>query len=66
MVSDSLRPPWTVAHQTPLSKVFSRQEWVAVSFSRVSSRHRDQIVAKVLTVSDNAVLILVLREPPLT
>ena len=26
VVSDSLRPPWTVAHQAPLSMEFSRQE----------------------------------------
>ena len=26
--------PWTVTHQAPLSLGFSRQEWVAVSFSR--------------------------------
>ena len=39
---------WTVAHQTPLSMGFSRQEyleWVAISFSRGSSqpRHRTQV-----------------------
>ena len=36
---------WTVAHQTPLSMGFSRQEywiWVATSFSRGSSQPRDQ------------------------
>ena len=36
--------PWTVAHQTPLSMGFSRQEyyeWVAISFSRESSQPRD-------------------------
>ena len=26
VVSDSLRPPWTIAHQAPLSMEFSRQE----------------------------------------
>ena len=26
-MSDSLGPPWTVAHQTSLSVVFSRQEY---------------------------------------
>ena len=33
---------WTVAHQAPLSLEFSRQEWVAIPFSRGSSRPRDQ------------------------
>ena len=36
--------PWTVAHQTPLSMEFSRQEywsWVAIPFFRVSSPPRD-------------------------
>ena len=28
---------WTVAYQAPLSMEFSRQEWVAVPFSRESS-----------------------------
>ena len=27
VVSDPLQPPWTVAHQTPLSMGFSRQEY---------------------------------------
>ena len=27
VVSDSLRPPWAVAHQAPLSMKFSRQEY---------------------------------------
>ena len=37
VVSDSLQPPWTVAHQAPLSMGFFREEilgWVAMSFSR--------------------------------
>ena len=37
--------PWTEAHQAPLSKVFSRQEyweWVAISSFRGSSQPRDQ------------------------
>ena len=35
--------PWTVAHQAPPSLGFSRQEyWVAISFSRGSSRPRDR------------------------
>ena len=36
----TLVTPWTVAHQTPLSMGFSRQEilkWAAISFSRGSS-----------------------------
>ena len=36
--------PWTTAPQAPLSKVFPRQElleWVAISFSRESSRLLD-------------------------
>ena len=38
--------PWTVAHQAPLSMEFSRQEileWVVISFSKGSSRPRDQV-----------------------
>ena len=76
MINILLRTKWeseshsvvsnSVAHKAPLFKGFSRQEWVAVSFSRVLSQHRDRIVGKVLTASDNAVLILVLREPSLT
>ena len=34
VVSDSLRPPWTVFHQAPLSMEFSRQEyWSGLPFS---------------------------------
>ena len=33
--------PWTVAHQGPRSMGFSRQEWVAISFSGESSQPRD-------------------------
>ena len=33
--------PWIVACQAPLSMEFSRQEWVAVPFSRGSSQPRD-------------------------
>ena len=33
VVSDSVRPPWTVAHQCPLSMGFSRQEyWSGLPF----------------------------------
>ena len=45
VVSDSLRLPWTAALQASLFMEFSRQEileWVAISFSRRSSRPRDQ------------------------
>ena len=38
--------PWTVAHRAPLSMEFSWQKywnWVAISFSRGSSRPRNQI-----------------------
>ena len=40
----TLAIPWIVARQAPLSMGFSRQEdeWVAISFSRGSSRPRDQ------------------------
>jgi len=32
-MSDSLQPPWTVAHQAPLSSGFSRQEyWSGLPF----------------------------------
>ena len=27
VVSDSLRPPWAIAHKAPLSMEFSRQEY---------------------------------------
>ena len=30
VMSDSLRPPWSVAHQAPLSVGFSRQEYTGV------------------------------------
>ena len=33
---------WTLAHQPPLLMEFSKQEWVAISFSRRSSQPRDQ------------------------
>ena len=34
VVSDSLRPPWTIAHQASLSMVFSRQEcWSGLPFA---------------------------------
>ena len=39
VVSD-LGTPWTAAYQAPPSMGFSRQEWVAISFSRGSSRLR--------------------------
>ena len=45
VVSDSLRPYWTVAHQAPLSMGFSRQEywiWVAMPSSMASYWPRDQ------------------------
>ena len=41
----TLRDPWTVAHQAPLSTAFSRQELlecIAVPSSRGSSQHRDR------------------------
>ena len=43
--------PWTVAHQTPLSLWFSRQEdeWVAILFSRASSWPRDWIRVSYIT-----------------
>ena len=54
--SDFLRPPWTIAHQAPLSMGFSRTildsssgqfsrrilEWVAISSSKGSSPPRDR------------------------
>ena len=45
VMSDSLRPPWTVAYQALLSMGFFQArvlEWVAISFSRGSSQPRDQ------------------------
>ena len=33
VVSESMRPPWTIAHQAPLSMEFSRQEyWIGLPF----------------------------------
>ena len=46
VVSDSLWPPWTVAHQAPLSMGILQArilEWVAIPFSRESSQPRDQM-----------------------
>ena len=43
--AQSCLTPWARARQAPLSTEFSRQEdleWVAISFSRGSSRPRDQ------------------------
>ena len=45
VMSDSLRPPWTVTHQAPLSKEFSRQEYwsgLPCPSCRESSRPRDR------------------------
>ena len=42
---DSLRPPWTEAHQAPVSMRFSRQAYwsgLAISSSRGSSQPRDR------------------------
>ena len=44
-MSDSLRPPWTVAYQAPhATEIFQARglEWVAISFPRVSSWPSDQ------------------------
>ena len=44
-VSNSLWPPWTVAHQAPLSMGIIQArilEWVAIPFSRGSSQPRDK------------------------
>ena len=37
----TLPTPWTVDHQAPPSMEFSRQEWLAISFSRGSSQPRN-------------------------
>ena len=45
VVSDSLQPPWTAAHQVPLSVGIlqaSILEWVAIPSSRGSSQPRDR------------------------
>ena len=44
VVSNSLRPSWTEAHQAPLHGIFPARilEWVAISSSRESSWPRDQ------------------------
>ena len=46
VMSNSLWPLWTVACQAPLSMGILQPrtlEWVAITFSRVSSQHRDRI-----------------------
>ena len=46
VVSNSLKPPWTVDPQAPLSVGILPArilEWVAMPFSRGSSQHRDRI-----------------------
>ena len=48
VVSDSLRPTWTVAHQASLSMEFFQArtlEWIANSYSRGSSQPRDEPVS---------------------
>ena len=52
--------PWTVAYQAPPSVGFSRQEleWIAISFSRVSSQPRN--LTRVSTLQADALL----SEPP--
>ena len=56
---DSYSTPCTVAHQAPLSLEFFRQvlEWVAIPFSRISSRPRDWTWASCIADS-------LLSEPP--
>ena len=40
VVSDSLQPPWTIAHQAFLQTRIL--EWIAIPFSRGSSQHRNR------------------------
>ena len=57
---------WTVAHQVPSSMEFSRQEywkWVAISFSRGSSRPRDR--TQVSLIAGRRFTIWATREAPL-
>ena len=66
VVSDSFTAPWAVAHQAPLSMGFSRQEYwnrIAFSFSRGSSRPRDQI--QVSCIADRFFIIWAAREAPM-
>ena len=66
VVSDSFTTPWAAAHQAPLSTGFSRQEYwnrIAFSFSRGSSRPRDQI--QVSCIADRFFIIWATREAPL-
>ena len=46
VVCDSFATPWTVACQAPLTVISQARilEWVTISFSRVSSQPRDQIL----------------------
>ena len=59
VVSDSLRPPWTIDLQAPLSMEFSRKEipeWVAISFSRRSSGPRDQTCVSCISCLGRGIL----------
>ena len=56
--------PWTVAYQAPLSMEFSRQEWVAISFSRGSSPPRDR--TRVSLIAGRHFTICATREAMLT
>ena len=59
VMSDSLWPPWIAALQAPLFMEFSRQEileWVATSFSRRSSRPRDQTCVSCISCFGRGIL----------
>ena len=54
--------PWAVARQAPLSTGFPRQsglEWVAISFSRGSSRPKDRTCLSCLTYIGRQILYLI-------
>ena len=59
--------PWIVAYQAPLSMVLQARmlEWVAISFSRRSSRHRDGTCVSFVSCIGRQVLYHYARGSPI-
>ena len=70
VVSDSLRPPWAVAHQAPLSLGIPEAgilEWVVMPSSRRSSHPRDRTTSPTLQADSlPAELTKEARKPPVS
>ena len=65
VTSDSLWPPWTVAHQASLSMRFSQQEWVAIFSSKGNSQTRDRTrVSRVSCTVGRFFFFFLTDEPP--